>query len=137
MISQPDHFHKTPFNATQRQTTINSITVQRQKQNSVGFLGQNGLSGLSRGRVSLARRKRPVKRSNPQGVFFTEGEIIRMKISLQIEDLIQGVIINWYTLLCRSSSLSWVYRKDPIEAAEQKYFFFNFSDCVLGNAIHF
>ena len=29
---------------TRRQTTINSITVQKQKQNSAGFLGQNGLS---------------------------------------------------------------------------------------------
>ena len=38
MISQPDHFHKLRSNTTQRQTTINSITVQRQKQNSVAEL---------------------------------------------------------------------------------------------------
>ena len=35
---------QTPFNTTQRQTTIKSTTVQRQKQKSEGFLGQNGLS---------------------------------------------------------------------------------------------
>ena len=33
----------TSTDTTRRQTTINSITVQRQKQNSAGFLGQNGL----------------------------------------------------------------------------------------------
>ena len=45
VISQSDHFPQTPFNTIPRQRiTINSITVQRQKQNSVGFLGQNGLS---------------------------------------------------------------------------------------------
>ena len=45
VISQLDHFHKLRFEHDQRQTTINSITVQMQKQNSVGFLGQNGLLG--------------------------------------------------------------------------------------------
>ena len=44
VISRPDHFHKLRSDTTQRQTTINSITVQKQKQNFVGFLGQNGLS---------------------------------------------------------------------------------------------
>ena len=45
MISCPDHFHKLRSDTTRRQTTTNSITVQRQKsKNSVGFLGQNGLT---------------------------------------------------------------------------------------------
>ena len=44
MISRPDHFHKLRSDTTRRQTTINSITVQRQMQNSVRFLGQHGLS---------------------------------------------------------------------------------------------
>ena len=41
VISQPDHSHKLRSFTTQL-TTINSITVQR--QNSAGFLEQNGLS---------------------------------------------------------------------------------------------
>ena len=44
VISQPDHSHKLRSYTTQ-QTTINCVTVQR--QNSAGFLGQNGLLFLS------------------------------------------------------------------------------------------
>ena len=44
VISQPDHFHKLRSIQLSDKTTINSITVQRKKQNSVGFLRQNGSS---------------------------------------------------------------------------------------------
>ena len=36
-------------------------------------------------------RKAKKHRSNPKGIFFTKSEIIRMKITLQIEDLIHGI----------------------------------------------
>ena len=53
VISCFDHFHKLCSDTTRRQTTINS---QRQKQNSVGFLEQNGLS-----------RHEPVEQGAPHG----------------------------------------------------------------------
>ena len=61
MISRPDHFHKLRSDTTQRQTTINSITVHRQKQNSVGFLGQNGLED---GGVAATRQGKPSHRTS-------------------------------------------------------------------------
>ena len=46
--------------------------------------------------VSMGKRNRSVRN-------FTEGELIRMRITLQIEDFIRGIITIWFTRPCRSA----------------------------------
>ena len=57
VISCPDHFHKLRSDTTRRQTTIYSVTVQKKRKISVGFLGQNGLSRSARVKPRLARSR--------------------------------------------------------------------------------
>ena len=58
---------------------------------------------VRRATLSDKKRRAKKKRSNPKVVFFTQSEIIRMKITLQVKDFIRGIMIIWYTLLCRSA----------------------------------
>ena len=42
-------------------------------------------------------------RSNLKGISFTKDDILRMRITLEIEDFIRGIVIIWCTLPCQSA----------------------------------
>ena len=54
------------------------------------------------GRATLSVIKRKANRSvlNSKGVFFTKTEVVRMKITLQVEGFIHGIITIWSTHTC-------------------------------------
>ena len=58
-------------------------------------------------------------RSSPKGIFFKMGEIIRMRITLQIEDFIRGTSIIW--LVHTPAPISQAMNKPTVKTARASY----------------
>ena len=88
----------TPFVTRKR---ILAAKTQAQKV-AVSEVGGGRPPALSEGRLSPTQKERnKYKCPIPKGVSLKQGEMIRMKITLQIEDFTHGIILIWYIHLCQ------------------------------------